>query len=132
MRDYAESTEQATFFRGTSLVRGPEGYPGHVRDYCWAIPNAGISGGRRALIAGVRRKAEGVTSGIPDIECAIPVQPYTGWHCEMKRKDGVPSDVTEAQREKMKMLVACGRKCVVGYGADDALKKICDYLGIKP
>ena len=50
----------------------------------------------------------------------------------MKRKDGVPSDVTSAQKEKMAMLSSMGRKCVVAFGADDAWKKLCEYLNIKP
>jgi len=50
----------------------------------------------------------------------------------MKRKDGKPSDVTEAQAEMMKRLTGAGRKCVVAFGAEHAWTELCNYLGIKP
>lgn len=83
------------------------------------------------MLAGLRRKAEGVTPGVPDIECMVAVPPYTGLHIEMKRKDGKPSDVSAEQKTMMARLVACGRKCVVGFGCDDAWQHLTDYLGIK-
>jgi hypothetical protein len=82
------------------------------------------------MLAGVRQKAEGLTAGVPDIECMVAIPPYTGFHLEMKRKDGVPSDVSAAQKEMMERLTSCGRKCETGYGADDAWKKLCAYLEI--
>lgn len=84
------------------------------------------------MIAGARRKAEGLTSGVPDWESPIAVPPFTGFHCEMKRRKGVPSDVTENQREWLDTLAGCGRKAVVAFGADDAIRQFCDYLGIDP
>jgi hypothetical protein len=84
------------------------------------------------MLAGMRRKAEGVTPGVPDIECMVAVAPFTGLHIEMKRKGGKPSDTTEAQLTMIQRLRACGRRATVAYGADDAWKILCDYLGIKP
>jgi hypothetical protein len=78
----------------------------------------------------VRRKAEGVTAGVPDIECFIAIPPFHGLHIEMKRKDGTMNDVTEAQKKFMQRLTSCGRKCVVAFGADDAWDKLCTYLGV--
>jgi hypothetical protein len=127
MPRYDESIEQQGFF--SRLAKTP--FRGSVlRDYCYAIPNAGTSGGRRALLAGVRRKAEGVTAGVPDIECMVAVPPFTGLHIEMKRVDGVPSDVTQQQKDVMARLTACGRKCVVAFGAGQAWEELCRYLDL--
>lgn len=84
------------------------------------------------MLAGVRRKAEGVTAGVPDIECMVAVAPYTGLHLEMKRKDGKPSDVSDSQAKIMARLTKCGRKCVVCFGEEHAWKELCNYLGVKP
>jgi hypothetical protein len=128
---YLEQAEQVAFFRLLETKRHKaSGYT--LRELCWSVPNAGTTGGRRGLLAGARRKAEGLTAGIPDIECAVAMAPHTGLHIELKRKDGVPSDVTQAQRDKMTMLTSMGRKCVVAFGAEDAWKKLCEYLSIKP
>ena len=126
---YDESAEQIALFRLASYRKYKDG---HLRDYIYAVPNAGTRGGKRAMPAGVRRKAEGVTAGVPDVECMVPVGDYTGLHIEMKRANGTPSDVSTAQKTMMTRLTKCGRLCVVGYGCDDAWKKLCNYLGIKP
>ena len=127
-RKYYEHSEQVAFINLASKRRYLGGY---VRDYLYAIPNAGTTGGRRAQIAGARRRAEGVTAGVPDIECFVARPPYTGLYIEFKREDGVPSDVSKAQREMMARLESCGRKCVVAFGVLDAWQKLCEYLGIK-
>lgn len=104
---------------------------GTLRDYIYAVPNSGTGGGRRAVVAGVRRKAEGLTAGVPDVECMVAVAPFTGLHIEMKRKDGTPGDVSNTQKAMMARLSKCGRKCVVAYGCDQAWKELTMYLGIK-
>jgi hypothetical protein len=86
------------------------------------------------MLAGVRRKAEGVKAGVPDIECFIAMPPHTGLHIEMKksRKDGGKrSDVSAEQEKVMRRLEACGRKCVVAFGCAEAWKELCAYLKIK-
>jgi hypothetical protein len=129
---FLEHDEQVALFRLAAYRKYPTGSPTTVRDFIFAVGNAGTAGGRRALLAGVRRKAEGVTAGVPDVECFVAVHPHTGLHIEMKRKDGKPSDVTDAQEKMMVRLTKCGRKCVVAYGCDDAWKELTSYLGIKP
>jgi hypothetical protein len=126
---YDESSEQIAFFRRMAYRKY---LGGALRDFCYAIPNGGTVGGRRAIIAGVRRKAEGVSAGVPDVECMVAVPPYTGLHIEMKRKDGKPSDVSESQNKMMERLTQCGRKCVVCFGEEHAWKELTTYLGIKP
>jgi hypothetical protein len=129
MRKYSESIEQ----QGLLSRAGKRAYGGGtLRDYIFAIPNAGSRGGVRGARQGARRKAEGVVAGVPDLECFVAVAPYTGLHVEMKKLDGVPSDVSQEQKDMMARLTRCGRKCTVAFGADMAWKQICEYLGIKP
>lgn len=77
-------------------------------------------------------KREGLTKGVPDIECMVAVPPYTGLHIELKKPDGVPSDVTTEQKSMMARLTKCGRKCVVAYGADEAWNALMSYLKMAP
>lgn len=129
---YAEHDEQVKVFQWAAQRRWPHRHSDKtLNDYMYAVPNAGISGGRRAMLAGVRRQAEGVKAGIPDWESPLAVPPWTGFHCEMKRADGKPSDVSEQQRKQLDMLTGCGRKCVVAFGARDAIRQFCEYLGIE-
>ena len=129
--NYVEHREQVAFFRLASTRR----YLGKpLSDYLAAVPNAGTTGGRRAMLAGVRRKAEGVKAGFPDVQCIIAVPPYSGWHCEMKKprsEGGKDSDVSEAQKDWILRLEAVGRKCVVAFGCAEAWKELCAYLKIK-
>lgn len=124
---YVESLEQQALFGKLSQIPYRDGT---LKDYCYAIPNAGISGGRRAMLAGARRKAEGVTAGVSDVECMIAAPPYHGLYIEMKRPDGVPSDVSKAQREFMDRARACGRKCEVAFGWEHAWKILIEYVGL--
>jgi hypothetical protein len=129
---YKEHDEQVAFFRRAHFRRY---LSGTLADYCFAVPNAGTTGGRRALIAGARRKAEGVVAGVYDIECMVPVGPHTGIHIEMKKspKDGGKlSDETDSQSAWAKKARECGRATVVALGAEDAWIKLCQYLGVKP
>lgn len=126
---HLEHAEQVKFFRLTATRR----YLGRpIREFVYAIPNAGTIGGRRGMLAGVRRQAEGVTAGVPDIECMVAVAPYTGLHIEMKRKDGKIGDITDTQWDMIKRLGKCGRYATVAFGADHAWALLCQYLGIQP
>lgn len=124
---FREHEEQVAVFRRASVFPHNSGF---LREYLWAVPNAGTTGGRRAMLAGARRKAEGVSKGVPDIECCIAMPPYTGLHIELKRADGVPSDVTKEQKEWLIRLRRCGRKAEVAFGQDHAWKILMEYLGI--
>ena len=127
MPRYVEHTEQVALFN----LAAKRGYSdGVVADYIFAVPTAGTIGGRRGRIAGARRKAEGVKAGIPDVECFVASRGFTGLHIEMKRHDGVPSDVTPDQKKMMARLEKEGRKCVVAFGVVDAWQNLCDYLKI--
>src|ERR1700761_7584250 len=100
---HVESAEQVQFFARCAYQRWGDGY---LRDYVWSVPNALPYGGRHAMLQMLQLKREGLTKGIPDIECAIAVKPYTGLHIELKKPNGKPSDVWEEQIDTMKMLTS--------------------------
>ena len=69
-------------------------------------------------------KVSGVVAGVPDllIFTRPPNMPEKcGVALEMKRSEGKPSDVTQAQREWMAKLEDLGWVCIIGYGAQNAL-----------
>lgn len=125
---HIEHDHQTEFFRRCSYVKYGTGT---LKDYCFAVPNALPYGGKRAMLQMLRLRAEGLTKGVPDIECFIPIPPYHGLHIEMKKPDGTPSDVTAEQRVVMRRLADCGRKCVVAFGWEQAWKELTTYLGLK-
>jgi hypothetical protein len=49
----------------------------------------------------------------------------------MKRKDGVPSDASDAQEKMIALLRKEGRRCEVAFGCNEALDIALDYVGIK-
>lgn len=53
---------------------------------------------------------------------------YHGLFIEMKRKGGVPSDVTPEQRAWLERLNAQGYRASVAFGWEDAAEKIMVYL----
>tara|TARA_R110000823_G_scaffold87271_1_gene194819 strand:- start:216 stop:602 length:387 start_codon:yes stop_codon:yes gene_type:complete len=84
----------------------------------FAIPN----GGHRRLSVAVKLKATGVSPGVPDLQ--IPA--WNLW-VEMKRSDGVPSDVRANQREWIEYLIGVGHTVIIGYGWEDAQRKISEF-----
>jgi hypothetical protein len=120
-------------------------------DLLFAIPN----GGARNVIVAKKLKAEGVKAGIPDYFLPVPkfkkikehkyvkdptngnwlhsivpinVIEIPGLFLELKRSNGVPSNVSKAQKERMKLFEEQGYKCVIAYGWLHASKVLLDYL----
>lgn len=94
--------------------------PGFV--WC-AVPNAG----KRSARTGSDMKRSGLKPGFPD--CLVftrpPAQPDApGTAFEMKRSNGVPSDVKPEQRQWLDTMRSLGWATFVGYGANDALVKL--------
>lgn len=85
------------------------------------IPN----GGKRSKSEAARFKAAGVCPGIPDLFLPVARGGYHGLWIEMKAKDG---RVSPAQRDMMGRLSAQGYRCVVCFGADEAIAQITEYL----
>lgn len=98
-----------------------------------AIPNGGTRGGRQAMLAGVRRKAEGVMAGFPDVFVFEAKDKYHGLFVEMKRsklQGGKPSDVSAEQHTVMDRLRSRGYQTAICFGAAEAWRVICEYIGI--
>jgi len=77
------------------------------------VPN----GGFRDINTARKLRAEGVVPGVPDL--FIPA-----WHCfiEMKRVEG--GKLSEEQVKIIEYLTRVGYTVIVGYGAEDASRKI--------
>ena len=93
----------------------------------FAIPN----GGKRGKGEARTMVLEGVEKGTPDIFIAEPRWRFHGLFIEMKRAEKSKSVVSAEQSDKMRRLIDSGYKCVVAYGAGDALKHIDDYLDLE-
>ena len=81
----------------------------------FAIPN----GGGRSASQGASLKAEGVTSGVPDL--CVPA--WLLW-IEMKREAG--GVVSPVQRDWIQYLEGIGHRVIVGKGFEDAKRQILD------
>jgi hypothetical protein len=94
-------------------------------DLLYAIPN----GGKRDVAVAVKLKAEGVKAGIPDLHLAAMRGGYGGLYVEMKKCDH-SNDESPAQKAMRVRLEAAGYRCVVAYGADEAVREIEKYLSM--
>jgi hypothetical protein len=90
----------------------------------FAVPN----GARTATTVAKRLKAEGLKKGVEDVLLLVA---RGGWHglcLELKRADGVPSDVKPAQREWHAIHTRRGYRVVVCFGAEEAKRVLLEYL----
>jgi len=85
----------------------------------FAIPN----GEYRAMTTAKKLRAEGVVPGVPDL-C---VPEWSLW-IEMKRKEG--GSISEDQTRIHKYLEGIGHKVIVGYGAEDASRKLLRFRNL--
>lgn len=86
------------------------------------IPNEGL----RHPATGRRMIAEGMKSGVPDLELPVPRGGYHGLFIEMKRQHG--GRVSDDQRGWIACLKAQGYRAEVCKGADAAIEVIKEYL----
>lgn len=100
--------------------QGPE----LIGAYLFAIPN----GGSRHKAEAKRLKAEGVRAGVPDLQLVVPRNGLHGLFVEMKRRDGVPSDIKQEQKDWHYKLRQKGYAVTVAFGFDMARQAITDYL----
>lgn len=96
-----------------------------------AIPNGGTRGGdkRSAMIAGANMKAEGVKTGVSDIDVPYAAHGYHGFKIEMKAPGKLNGESKE-QKEYGAYLKQCGYLYAVFDNWADALKAIKWYLSI--
>jgi len=96
-------------------------------DNMFAIPN----GGKRNKREAARLRRQGVKAGVYDIFLPYPTGKYPGLFIEMKRRkvDG-SSSISPKQRLFGMDMEKQGYKCVICYGADQAIKVIKEYVEI--
>lgn len=110
----SEHEEQVDFFeRIDQLCIDDDRYVTAARR-TFAIPNGGF---RDRATAG-KLKAEGVKSGVADVQCAMPSQIAHGLFVEMKRK--TEGYLRPAQREFIDESIRLGYVAVCCRGADEA------------
>jgi len=105
MKGSSESMEQQGFLQWFFLK-----FPNVL---IFHIPN----GGKRSIKTAIRLKDEGVVPGVPDL--FIPE--WRTW-IEMKRTKGCT--ISDAQRGVIEYLERLGYTVIVGYGAEDASRKL--------
>ena len=120
----SEHEEQKALFEWAAMQPLPGG--GKVRDFLFAVPN----GGQRSKVTAARLRAEGVTPGVPDVMLAYPCAGSHALFIEMKRARPAPSSVSSAQRDMMSRLSAQGFRCVIAYGAGEAIDAVKSYLSL--
>lgn len=99
----------------------------------FSIPNGQwIAGeGRRKMALIAKYKAEGLTSGVPDLLLCVMRGGYGGLFIEMKDAGKTCSSLTKKQKDKLDYLNAADYKAVWAAGWDQAKKIIEDYLNLK-
>lgn len=109
-----------------NIGQGPE----LIGAYLAAIPNGGSrrKQTKNFSFEAMRMKREGVRAGFPDLQLTVPIGDYHGLFIEMKRRDGVPSDIKPAQKEWHQKLLKKGYAVAVAFGFDAAKLAVCDYL----
>lgn len=98
--------------------------------YIFAIPNGGTRGGtkQQAMMVGGRLKATGVKAGVSDIFVPFQRHGMAGLFIEMKRADGVPSDVSDKQQEFGEAMQRQGYGFVVCFGWIQAANVLKQYF----
>lgn len=115
-----EAIEQQHLFQWCAFMKGQ--YP--ELEYLYHIPN----GGSRNIKEAANLKRQGVKSGVPDLDLPVARNGYHGLRIELKYGDNKP---TENQKRWLAFLESQGYKTSVCYSWQDAVKVICEYMGIK-
>lgn len=89
-------------------------------DLLYAVPNGQMRPGSAP--------EPGLRSGVPDVCLPVGCGKYSALYLELKRLNGVPSDVTDAQDRWLTSLCEAGNAGVVAYGYDSAVRVISNYL----
>jgi hypothetical protein len=95
-----------------------------AKDYLFAIPN----GGTRNVREAINMRAQGVRPGVSDYFLAYPSNGKHGLWIELKRSNKTTSKLTEEQGIWLVRMEKIGYITLVAYGAEEAIKKIKDYL----
>ena len=102
-----------------------------VIQWCDLNPPANLifsidNGAFKKKAAAGKAKARGVRPGVPDLCLPIARKEFHSLYIEMKRRVG--GSLSSAQSDWLILLAKHGNKCVVAYGADEAVRAIKEYL----
>ena len=118
-----ERTEQEALFQWATVMERKEP---RLR-----LLNASLNGMRASSIhQAVAAKKSGMKKGYPDIFLPVAARGWNGLFIEMKRRDGVASDVSPEQRQWLADLTEQGYQAVIAFGWEQAARLIEGYLGI--
>lgn len=92
--------------------------------WIFSVPN----GGARDIRVAVKLKREGVKRGVADIALPLPRGQYHGAVIEQKTKGG---RLSVEQKEFLAFMESQGYRTFVSYSADESLRFIEEYLGIR-
>lgn len=115
-----EHAEQAALFRWAAMAARQE----PRLQLLFAVPN----GLRTDIGAAVKMKQAGMKRGVPDVVLPVPSRDYHGCFVELKRRDGVPSDLSPEQAWWIERLTEAGYKAAVAFGWAEAVAILTDYL----
>lgn len=127
-RSGTEHGEQAALFCWAAMNRVQ--YP-WLR-WMHAIPN----GGSRGMKQGAMLVAEGVKGGVADVflpvhQIRASVLSFHGLYIEMKRADGVPSNVSQDQLDFGAFVTRQGYAWYVAFGWNQAVELIMSYFAAR-
>lgn len=117
--EYFDRVRECLDAHGRSLPHRPGA------DLIHAIGNENAAG----PAMGAQRKRMGVKKGMPDICVPVPRGQFCGLYIELKRCDGVPSDVGDEQRNVHGRLSEAGWSVVVAFGWRRAWAVTWEYMG---
>lgn len=117
----SEHAEQAALFRWAAVMAPSR--PG--LELLFAIPNGMAAS---SLKEARKIKREGMRPGVVDTCLPVPRGRYHGLFLEMKRSNGVPSDLTANQRWWIERLTAQGYLATWAPGWEKASQIILNYL----
>lgn len=86
------------------------------------------NGGSRNKAEAIKLKQMGVIAGVPDLHLPVPKGIYAGLYIELKYNKG---RLESSQREFLKLAARYGNYCAVCYGAEEAIRVINEYIGLK-
>jgi hypothetical protein len=90
--------------------------------------NGSLNGVRLTIGQAVNAKLAGMKKGFPDINLPVARRGFNGLFIELKRRDGVASDVKKEQKKWLTGLSKNGYHAVVCFGADEAIAVLQWYL----
>lgn len=120
----SEHDEQKELFAWAELTRGKHPELGLM----FAIPNFSGRMGKLTAIHGAKLKAEGRKKGVPDVFLPVSRGDRHGLFIELKKADGVPSDIPSVQRDWHNALYREGYTVNVCFGFEQARDAILNYL----